>query len=428
MTPNADLQELTTIQRAITHGCTRALVRTRGDRTAPERWLLWTLALATFVSLLHYLAFSPLLPAMALDLGLGVGLLGQVPAAIGLGAALLGPIVGLLADRHGHRPALLAGLVTLVASSTAMALVSTPAVLPLVALLGAAGRATVHPVALAVASTRFDGDARRAAVGRITTSLSVAPVLGIPILAAAATALGWRAAFLVAAALTVTLLVTTRAVLDGAPCAPPPGTVHPSDLVAAYRPLVRHRPSLGLIGATFLLSAGGWTVWTYLGAFVVQRHGFTTEQAGWAWAAVGLGFLAGGLLAGGRLGRRPLRPLFIAAGAGAGLCLGAGLLLPLAWWAAVGSLALGTLLYGITQVASALLLAQETPVGQAATMTLRGSATSLGAALGGAAGGAVLPVAGFEALGLGAAVYCLVGAALAWWWRGVQRTAALPDS
>src|SRR5919198_139004 len=80
------------------------------DRASPRAWLLPVLVAAAFMSLVHYIAFSPLLPLMAADLGLGVGVLGQVPAAIGLGAALLGPIIGPLADRHGHRRALLAGL------------------------------------------------------------------------------------------------------------------------------------------------------------------------------------------------------------------------------------------------------------------------------------------------------------------------------
>ena len=68
-------------------------------------------------------------------------------------------------------------------------------------------------------------------------------------------------------------------------------------------------------------------MWTYLGAFVVREHGFTTQEAGWAWIVVGLGLLAGTLLAGGRLGRISL-DVVLTAGVGAGVCLGAAFVLP----------------------------------------------------------------------------------------------------
>jgi MFS transporter, DHA1 family, inner membrane transport protein len=382
-------------------------------RTSPGRWLLPVLVAATFISLVHYIAFSPLLPLMADDLGVTVGALGQVPAAIGLGAGLLGLIVGPLADQYGHRRALVGGLLALVASSDALAVSPGLAILPVAALLGAAGRATVYPVVLAVAGTRFDGDARRQAISRLTTSLSVAPILGIPALTAIADAFGWRAAFLVAAGVTVVVLLVVNGVLAEGTQAKPNDAPPVANFVDAYRPLLAHRSTLGVIGATFLLSAGGWIAWTYLGAFAVERHGFSTQQAGWAWLVVGFGLLGGGLLGGSRLGKAPLRPLLVAGAVGAGVCLTTGLALPLSGWTAIAAIALGTLMHGLTQVASAVLLSQETPAGHAATMTLRGSAQSLGAALGSAAGGVLLPLAGFPALGLCALVCCLGGALLA---------------
>ncbi len=166
-----------------------------------------------------------------------------------------------------------------------------------------------------------------------------------------------------------------------------------------------------------MMSAGGWTIWTYLGAFVVQRHGFTSQGAGWAWIIVGLGLLAGTLLAGGRLGRVPLDVLFAGAAIGTGVCLGASFVLPLAAWSAVGVVGLGTLLHGVTQVVTAVLLPNSAPTGRAAIMTFRGAASSLGAAAGASAGGMLLEGVGFAALGATAMACCGVAAALMWWSR-----------
>jgi MFS transporter, DHA1 family, inner membrane transport protein len=388
------------------------------------RLLLPVLVTATFVGLVHYLVFSPLLPLMAGDFGVSVSLLGQVPAGIGLGAGILGLVLGPLADQYGHRRALAAGLLGLVASSTLLVVAPTPLLLPVAALLGAVGRATVYPIALAVATTSFEGDARRRAISRITTSLSVAPIVGVPALTAIAGGLGWRAAFLAAAAVTAGLVIVVNAVL------PAPANSNPRDGAVrgnfgnVYGDALGHGSTRGVIGATFLLSAGGWLIWTYLGTFLIQRFVFSTADVGWAWLVVGLGLLAGGLAGGSPLGKAPLRPLLALAAVGAGICLGGAFGLALTGWLAVGIIALGTLLHGVTQVASAVLLSQEARGGHAATMTLRGSAMSLGAALGSGLGGAILPIAGFGALGLIALCCCSGGALLAWpvFFGGERRT------
>jgi predicted MFS family arabinose efflux permease len=383
---------------------------------AAERWVLPGLVAATFLSLVHYLAFSPLLPAMAGDLHLDIGQLGQMPAAISLAAAMLGLLAGPFADRFGKRRTLLIGVSAFVASATGLALLPSPAALPLVAVLAAIGRATVNPLALAIASAEYEGDQARQAASRITSSLGAAPIIGVPLVTSVAAALDWRAAWLALAVVTaVAQLSLWRVFRDTARSRVRAQTRPPArHLAVAYGALIRHRPSLALLGGTFLMAAGGWSVWAYLGAFVVQRHGFTTLEAGWAWMVVGIGLFAGTFLAGGRLGRAPLEVLFALGGSGAGVCLGLAYLLPMVSWLAIGLIGVGTLLHGITQVASAVMLPQAAPTGRAATMTLRGAASALGAAAGAGVGGLLLQGAGFGALGASSVAFCGVAAALVW--------------
>jgi MFS transporter, DHA1 family, inner membrane transport protein len=382
-----------------------------------NRWVLPGLVVATFLSLLHYLAFSPLLPAIAADLRVEVGQLGQMPAAIGLVAAMVGLLAGPLADRYGVRRTMLLGVLALVCSATGMAFLPSLAVLPLIATFAAVGRATVYPLALAIASAEYEGDGQRQAVSCITSSLGAAPIVGVPLVTTVAAAHDWRAAWLALAIVTAVALLLLERVFAGARAHDNSRGSAPRHLVTAYRQLIRHRPSLALLGVTFTASAGGWTVWTYLGAFVVREHGFTTQEAGWAWIVVGIGLLAGTLLAGGRLGRFSLDVVLTAGVVGAGVCLGAAFVLPIAGWIAVAIIGAGTLLHGMTQVVTAVLLPQGAPTGRAATMTLRGAASSLGGAAGAAAGGLLLDAAGFALVGASAVVYCAVAAALARWAR-----------
>ena len=127
------------------------------------RWLVPSLTLAVFVNAVSGYALMPFLPTVADELGVSVALLGQVPASMLL-AALLGLVIGPLADRYGYRRTLLLGLLAVLASSLGTGLAPTFLLLLLVTVVGAIGRATVLPVAQAIVATQYTEDTvRRAA-------------------------------------------------------------------------------------------------------------------------------------------------------------------------------------------------------------------------------------------------------------------------
>jgi predicted MFS family arabinose efflux permease len=380
------------------------------------RWAAPALTLATFLSALAGFAYGPFLPAIARDLGLDVATLGQLSAAAALAAAPLALIAGPLADRWGCRRGLLLALASLAAGALATALALGLPTLLAAALAGALGRATATPLAQAVAGARLAGDARRRALGWLTAGTTGAVVVGVPLLTAVAAALGWRAAFaaLALAAAANAALLGRRLGPDGPPAAA--GT-RPGRLLAAYRPLVAHAPTTGLIGGTLLGVAGTSVVLTYLGAFLAERHGSATAQIGLAYLAVGAGALTGALAAGGRLGARPLRPLLIGVRAASAALVGAALLPPLPAPAAVGLLMLGGALAAVSTVATATLLTGETPAGRAATMALNAAAVGLGSALGAGLGGLLLATGGYPALGLGPVALYAAAGLLVWWSR-----------
>ena len=69
--------------------------------SANERRVLAALCVGTFIGLLTFVAPTPFLPAMALELDASVPLLGQVVAAMLLISAVLGLVAGPIADRYG---------------------------------------------------------------------------------------------------------------------------------------------------------------------------------------------------------------------------------------------------------------------------------------------------------------------------------------
>ena len=212
-----------------------------------------------------------------------------------------------------------------------------------------------------------------------------------------------------------TLLLGRLAIAPDAPVVTGPPRV--GAMLRSYAPLLGHRPTLGLIGASALSAMGGWTMLTYLGAFFVQQHGFTTQQVGWAYMLTTLGVVPGTMAVGGRLGRLPLRPLLVGSQLALGLLIVAALTLPAPGVVAVGLMTLAGFVAGVGLVATSTLLTEETPAGRATTMVLNRSAISLGTALGSAAGGLLLAVSGYGALGLSALVWCGASAGLTWWSR-----------
>jgi DHA1 family inner membrane transport protein len=170
-------------------------------------------------------------------------------------------------------------------------------------------------------------------------------------------------------------------------------------ILTACAPLRRHRPTLCLLGANLLGSAGLFVIWSYIAVFLTERHQLGTREIGWVYLAAGLGALLGSWLAGGRLGGRP-RPTMIAVRIVGGLALAVALLLPVPVLLAGALLAVGWLLYTPYTVLAALLLAAESPAGRATTLTCNFSGLSLGQGLGGALGALALVLGGWDAIGL----------------------------
>jgi DHA1 family inner membrane transport protein len=375
--------------------------------------VLAALGVAALLTPLSTFALSPFLPAIATDLGTRVGLLGQIPAASMLLAAVLGLVVGPVADHFGHRRALLIGVVAVLGGSVTIALAPSYLLLLPAALFWALGRGTTMPMAMAVAGSRFAGAARRKAISRVVVASAVAIIVGLPLLTQVGAALGWRVVFavLAAVALATALLLLWLLPADGPP---PPTPLRPGTALRAYGPLLRSGPMRGLYGGALLRNGELWLVQTYQGAFLIQTHGLGAAEVGLVFAAMGAGEVFGCVLAGGRLGGAPARQLMTGLHILSGALLGAALVLPLPAAAVIAMIALAALMTGLGDVIEPALLLRETPVGQATTTTLLGSVQSVGAALGSGLGGLALLLGGYQALGLGAIAGGLIAAALVW--------------
>ena len=391
--------------------------------SAVSRWLVVALTAATFVNFLGALALGPFLPQVANDLGTTVVLVGQVPALVTTLAALLGLVIGPLADHYGYGRTLLIGMLAATISTVATGLAPSYGFLLLVAMVGAIGRAAVQPAAQATVAARFPVETdRRRAMSRVQMGTSGAAIVGIPLLTVIATIGDWRLAYLTLAGLGVfSLIVLWRTIPSDE--SSDEGHLQLRGVLATYVPLLRHGATLSVIAATLVGNIGAWVVWSYLSAFLVQVHGFTLQDVGWVYLAGGSGVMIGTMISGTRLGARP-RSLMIGGRACSAVLLACAMIPPLPGVAVAAIVSLAMVLHGTYGVPNLMVLNAESPAGRATTMTLNNSAITLATALGGVVGGIAIAVGGYPALGVCAPIFPLAAATMIWVTR--PRASAAP--
>ena len=371
------------------------------------------LAFACFVNMVGTLALSPFLPLIADELGTSVSVVGQISSTTMLLAAVLGLVAGPLGDRYGYRRSLVLGLTT--ATISALGLALAPALVPLFAagLFGAVGRSIVMPTAMATITTLVpDETTRRSAISWIATGTTASPLIGIPLLTTLAAFTNWRVSLGLLGIVAGIMALVLWKLLPRSPQAAQ-GPFRLRQLLRAYGPLLHHRPSVALIAASLTTSIGVWGTFTYTAAFFVQIHGLDTAQVGLTYLVIGVGTVLGTRIVGSRLGAHP-RLLLIAGRFVGGLAVLGALALPVSVYVALGLLTVAALTSTMSMSSSNVMLASDVPGGKGTALTLHAAALSLGTALGAAAGGLVLALADYAAIGLMGLLFFWLSAILVW--------------
>lgn len=383
------------------------------DEAGAARRIQAALCVSAFLAALNFFAPTPFYPPMARDLNTTVPLLGQVVTLMAFVSAGLGLIVGPLSDRNGYRRLLVIGLLAIAGNLIGIALAPSYVVVLGLGVLGGFGDAIVFALPLAIAGTRFAGAARRQAIGWTLGALSVAPIVGVPLLTAFGAVSGWRAALALAgiAGAVAAWFVTVSLPADHQTSHAP---LRVSVLLGAYAPLLREPPVLRLFGITALRAISWLGMLTYLGGFLGEVIGLDTRQIGFVYMLAGGGYVLGSVIAGGRLGGISPRAMVAVASCATGLLLGPMLtigdirvVVPLLIG---GSFAAALIGVGVTA-----LLAAESPAGAGTTMVLNGSILNFATAASAALGGVLIAAGGYGALGTALPLFAFVAAVLAWW-------------
>lgn len=348
-----------------------------------------TLFLCLVASQAAILVLTPVLPALASDLGVSTATAGQLRTVSGLSAGATALFVGLLASRVGLRELLGAGLVLLALGSSASAVAPTFVVLALAQLAIGVGIGLSYAAALAAVVDWTTPADRSRVLAVALLGPPTAWIVGMPLSGLVGEA-SWRIAWIAAPFAFSLIALVVLARLERAP---------PSSTRADFRAVLAH-PGVMRWSTGELLAYSAWAgALVFVGALFVESYGLSSGETGLVLGAGALVLVPGNLLF-----RRWIddhgRALLVALALGSAVTVAAlGAFRPSTWFS-LGVFSVLAFLAGgrtLAGAAAGLDLAPELVLG---VTGIRTAALQLGYFLGAAVGGLALAAGGYRALGL----------------------------
>jgi len=286
--------------------------------------LLWVLSAATFFIFFQAYMVAPLIPRLASVFGVSAQAVGLIVPAYMIPYGISTLFYGLLSDRLGRRPILLASLVAFVVLTALTASAQTASQLVAWRLVTGLGASGVVPLALALVGDLFPYEERGRPLGWLFGAMAGGMAFGSTVGVVLEPFVGWRVLFLGVAVMggLVLVLLLPNASLLGSTANRSPLTV--GDVLASYRSLLSTGPGLRTYGFVLVNALFHSGVFTWLGLYFARRYQLGEVGIGLALLGYGVpGFFLGPLIgrAADRWGRRWLIP------AGLGIASASALLL-----------------------------------------------------------------------------------------------------
>jgi len=239
----------------------------------------------------------PALPLLSRELQADFSTVQFVVSSYLLGLGLFQPIQGLLCDRFGRRPVLLAGFGLFLVASLVASLATHIAMLVAARFLQAMGVSVATVVTRAIVRDSFEPGPAATALSFITAVMGVAPVVAPFVGGLASDALGWRGIFWLHAAVAacVWLLLATQ-LRETRPAGTRAMTV--GELLRGASVLLRQRSFLGHTLTYSAVSAAGF-IFITVGADLYGRlFGLASSQFGALWSGLAVSYVVGAMSAG----------------------------------------------------------------------------------------------------------------------------------
>ncbi|QEO10873.1 MFS transporter [Protaetiibacter larvae] len=307
---------------------------------------------------------------------------GVMIAAYALGVVVGAPTIAVFAARLPRRTILLGLTVAFTIGTIASALAPTFALVVMFRFIAALPHGAYFGIAALVAARLMGPGKRGQGVALVLSGLTIANVVGVPLITALGQNAGWRAAYLVVAAIFAAAVVAIRLTV---PIQPGDPEATPRRELGAFR-----RPAVWLALLTGSIGfAGFFAVYSYVAPLTTEVTGLPAAIVPWALVTLGVGMTVGNIIGGWAADRGVLRALFLSFGVFALMLVGLAL-------TAQHPAGLFGFLFGVGVAASALSPTIQTRLmdvagdSQTLAAAVNHSALNIGNALGAFLGGAVI--------------------------------------
>jgi predicted MFS family arabinose efflux permease len=354
---------------------------------------LLPLVLATVATQSSIVVLAPLMVEIGRDLDASLSEVGLARSVLAATAVAVSLAIGPLIDRSGVRPLLLAGALFALAGAGLTA--ASPALLAFYAahLVTGIGVACMLSAGFAGVPAYFGEEQAAWAVGWVVGAQSLAWIAGNPAIGLLAEGGSWRLAYLVPAVAAGLALAAAALAPRGRRSADAGGTGE--GLAAVFRD-----PSARRWSAAELVAYSAWTAeLTYAGAFYIENYGVSESEVGVLLSVGSIVFLLVSTNTARLTERVPRKPVIVVSALLMGLILVPVLNLTPSVWFTLGLFCAMAMFAALRSTAASALGLAQLPGRPGAMMGARTASSQVGYMIGAAAGGGVLALADFGALG-----------------------------
>ena len=259
---------------------------------AQSKSFILTLGLLTATAALTVDLSLPAIPAMVDALGTTLPRAQKIVGIFMLGMACGQIPAGLFSDRLGRLPTLYAGLVIFASAGAVAAAASDIDTLLAARFVQGLGAASAVVLSRAIIRDVASGKAAASLMSLMTMIFTAAPVLAPTIGALLVAQWGWRAPFIVIAAMGVLIIAAIRAALVETHV--PDVNEHPvRQLASSFRIFFSHRQSIFGLLMIVVLPAGFMPIIAVSAAMTVEIYDFSIRQYGLIFACAGISIMIG---------------------------------------------------------------------------------------------------------------------------------------
>ena len=354
------------------------------------------------------LMLGPLLVALADDFGTSIAVAGQLAAATFITWGIIAPLVGPISDTYGRRPVLLIGLLLMALGVLGSGVAWSYSSLLALRLITGIGSAMILPTIMAALADNLPPEKLGRAVGFITASSWVGVAVGVPAIALLVYLDGWRLPFYITGGLSLALWVPLYLCL-------PSGQRRQGqnvDLLNRFKVLGCQSAPWYVLIANASQQVALFGLMTYFAAYMIESYAWDEANTAPGLALLGVGAVIGSFTGGFIAGRARrlewLAAISLAGGAVTGLLF----VLDASAWIVVTMAFVASVLVSVSMPVQLTLImrlaGQSTGQSRGTASGMLSTSNQGGSFVGASAGGLMLSLGGYPAVGL----LCLVATVL----------------